>query len=67
MGDYKALDPRKTISDVFEGDIIIPGCTHIIIKTPEPVGETHFVLFSATIQCLMLTSSSCHYRVITQH
>ena len=32
----KALDPRKTISDIFESDILTPGRTHIIIKTPEP-------------------------------
>jgi len=36
LDDWKALDPRKTISDVFNGDTLVLGCTHIIIKTPEP-------------------------------
>ncbi|RPB22390.1 hypothetical protein L211DRAFT_336673 [Terfezia boudieri ATCC MYA-4762] len=36
LDDCRALDPRKTISDVFNGDILVQGRTHIIIKTPEP-------------------------------
>jgi len=36
LDDRKALDPRNTVNDVFNGSILLPGCTHIIIKTPEP-------------------------------
>ncbi|RPB19048.1 hypothetical protein L211DRAFT_843063 [Terfezia boudieri ATCC MYA-4762] len=37
LDNCKALDPKKTISDVFKDDIPVQGRTHIIIKTPEPV------------------------------
>ena len=54
MDDRKALDPRKTISDVFKDDYPKPGRIRVTINAlKKPQGK-----FSTTIQCLMLIQLS---------